>query len=233
VDDTGVRIVEAKLKELCPTQMTVGYDEVAFKRRNWGALTSEEKRCFIYEHPFPAVLGPRRVYYILDGHHLGRALLEDGVDEVFVSPIENLSHLDHAEFWRVTAQRHLIYPFALGRRRSFADMPRSLRELHDDPFRSLTARIHRACQYEKDSLPFAEFKSADFLRGYISMAALKAYPERVFQYARTLLRNRVDRYDKQEGSGSIPPARIARPRCHHSRRRCEECHAGVMADQMA
>ena len=54
--DTGVRLVEAKLEQLRPTQMTVGYDEVAFKRRNWKALTSEEKNRFVSEHPFPAVL---------------------------------------------------------------------------------------------------------------------------------------------------------------------------------
>lgn len=74
VDNTGVRLVEAKLNELRPTQMTVGYDEVAFKRRNWNALTSEERSHFVCEHIFPAVLGPNGNYYILDGHHLGRAL---------------------------------------------------------------------------------------------------------------------------------------------------------------
>jgi hypothetical protein len=70
--------------------MTVGYDEVAFKRRNWKALTSEEKSRFVCEHPFPAVLGPRRIYYLLDGHHLGRALLEEGIDEVLISPVASI-----------------------------------------------------------------------------------------------------------------------------------------------
>ena len=232
MDDISVRLAEAKLKELRPTQMTVGYDEVTFKRRNWKALTSEEKSRFISEHPFQAVLGPKRNYYILDGHHLGRALLEEGVGEVLVSPVENLSHLDQAEFWRVMARKHLVYPFAQGRRRGFADMPKTLRDLADDPFRSLAAQIHRTCHYEKDPNPFAEFQAADYLRGYISMAALRAYPERAFQYARKLLRNRADTYYVREDTGSILPARIARPRCHDSRRRCEECHVGAMAGQM-
>ena len=68
--ETGVQLVAAKLEALRPTQMTVGYDEVAFKRRNWKTLTSEEltseeKSRFVCEHPFPAVLGPRHIYYIL------------------------------------------------------------------------------------------------------------------------------------------------------------------------
>ena len=182
--------------------------------------------------PFSGVLGPRHIYYILDGHHLSCALLEEGVDEVFISPVEDLSHLNHAEFWRVMARRNLIYPYAQGRRHGFAAMPKTLRELADDPFRSLTAKIHRACQYEKDPTPFAEFQSADFLRGYISFAALRAYPERVFQYGRKLLRDRASKYFGREGTGSIAPSRIGRPRCYNSRRSCEACPIGEMAGQM-
>ena len=57
---------------------------------------------------------------LLDGHHLSCALLEEGVDEVFISPVEDLSHLNQAEFWRVMARRNLIYPYAQGRRHGFA-----------------------------------------------------------------------------------------------------------------
>jgi hypothetical protein len=215
VDNTGVRLVEAKLNELRPTQMTVGYDEVAFKRRNWNALTSEERSHFVCEHIFPAVLGPNGNYYILDGHHLGRALLEEGVDNVLILPVEDLSHLDQGSFWRVMERRNLIYPYAQGQRHNFEDMPKTLRELADDPFRSLTARIHRACQYAKDPTPFAEFQSADFLRNHISCSALRAYPGRAFRYARKLLRNRAST-DGREGTVSIRSGRIGPPRCYDS-----------------
>jgi Putative ParB-like nuclease len=123
VDNTGVRLVEAKLNELRPTQMTVGYDEVAFKRRNWNVLTSEERSRFVCEHIFPAVLGSNGNYYILDGHHLGRALLEEGGDNVLILPVEDLSYLDQGGFWRVMERRNLIYPYAQGQRHNFEDMP--------------------------------------------------------------------------------------------------------------
>jgi hypothetical protein len=83
---SGVRLIEAKPEDLCPTQMTVGYDEAAFKREIWKVLTGEEKIRFLAGHPFPAVAGPNRRYYILDGHHLGRAFLEEGVEAVYLCP---------------------------------------------------------------------------------------------------------------------------------------------------
>lgn len=112
-------------------------------------------------------------------------------------------------------RRNLIYPYAQGQRHNFEDMPKTLRELADDPFRSLTARIHRACQYAKDPTPFAEFQSADFLRNHISCSALRAYPGRAFRYARKLLRNRAST-DGREGTVSIRSGRIGRPRCYDS-----------------
>ena len=80
------QLLEEKLEKLRPTQMTVGYDEVALKRKKLSALTIEGKRRFVSEHPLPAVLGPGERHYITDGHHLGRALLEEGFGMVRVPP---------------------------------------------------------------------------------------------------------------------------------------------------
>lgn len=229
--DIGLRLVAARLDELHPTQMTVGYDEVAFKRRAWSIQTREEKSRFIFEHPFPAVVGPNGHYYILDGHHLSCALLEEGIDKIRLLPVEDLSHLDQAEFWRIMERRNLIYPYAQGRRHDAEDMPKTLRELSDDPFRSLTAQVHRACQYGKDSSLFAEFRSADYLRNYISLSALRAYPERAFRYATKLLRNRASA-NRGGGIGLMTSARAGRPRCYGSLRSCDECSISAMAGQM-
>lgn len=151
--DIGVGWVETKLEELRPTQMTLGYEEVAFKRRIWRAQTSDARSRFICEHPFPAVVGPKGEYYILDGHHLGRALFDEGVDKVRLSLIDDFSHLDPGMFWQVMERRNLIYPYDQGRRRDFEDMPKSLRDLLDDPFRSLAAQVRRFVNMEKIRRP--------------------------------------------------------------------------------
>jgi hypothetical protein len=184
------QLLEERLEKLRPTQMTVGFEEVALKRRKFRALPIEGKRRFVSDHPFPAVLGPGRRHYITDGHHLGRALLEEGFDEVRVSLAEDLSHFDAAAFWREMDRRWLSFPFdASGRRHPFENMPRSLRELTDDPFRSLAARVRRTGEYPKDSTPFAEFKWAEYFRRRLSLEGLSAFPELALQCARKLARN--------------------------------------------
>ena len=44
------------------------------------------------------------------------------------------------------------------------DIPKSVVELKDDPFRSLAGELRRAGGFAKDTTPFSEFLWADFLR---------------------------------------------------------------------
>ena len=48
--------------------------------------------------------------------------------------------------------------------RSDKDIPKSVIDLVDDPFRSLAGELRRAGGYAKDTTPFSEFIWADFLR---------------------------------------------------------------------
>lgn len=191
MSDASRQCVEIDLEKLRPTQIGVGYDEVGLKRRRWSCRTDEEKSRFIFEHPFPAVRGPDADYYIIDGHHLGRALLEERVEVVRLSLIEDLSHLEADEFWQAMDRQGLIHPYdAQGRRRDPRAMPETLWELADDPFRSLAAQLRRAGEYPKDTTPFAEFQWADYFRRRISLATLTAHPERALECARKLVRER-------------------------------------------
>jgi hypothetical protein len=51
-----------------------------------------------------------------------------------------------------------------GRRRTYRDIPKSVTELKDDPFRSLAGELRRVAGFAKDTTPFSEFLWADFLR---------------------------------------------------------------------
>ena len=58
-----------------------------------------------------------------------------------------------------------MHPFDdKGRRRGYKDIPKSVRDLIDDPFRSLAGELRRAGGFAKDTTPFSEFLWADFLR---------------------------------------------------------------------
>ena len=84
-------LVVGKLSALHPTQMTVGRREVAIKRREWSALKRKERKQLLKQHWFPVVIGPRQRHYIVDHHHFGLALQEEGVKTVWLMELKDLS----------------------------------------------------------------------------------------------------------------------------------------------
>lgn|SRR4051812_24739496 len=155
---------------LRPTQMTVGMREVKEKRKRWRAHKSKRKQAeLLGKHMIPVVLGPDKQHYVVDHHHLARALHEEGVKDVLVSVIADLTMVDKAAFWNVLDHRRWAYPYdAKGERRHFRDIPKSITGLKDDPFRSVAGEIRRAGGYAKDTTPFSEFLWADLFRRRMS-----------------------------------------------------------------
>src|ERR1700719_2746535 len=151
--------------DLRPTQITVGMREVEAKRKRWTEIRDDKGGKFLGKHMVPVVLGPKHRNYVVDHHHLARALHEAGVKDIAVTAIANLSALDSDEFWTVMDNRNWMHPFdAEGVRRRYADIPKSVKDLVDDPFRSLAGELRRAGGFAKDTTPFSEFLWADFLR---------------------------------------------------------------------
>ena len=165
----NVVLVRAKLAQLRPTQFSVGYAEVQLKAAEWKRLKKKERQQVLESHVFPAVLGLEGAYYIVDHHHLGIALIEQGLKEVWVTKLDDLSWLEPAIFWRTMEFRSWTHPYDhRGRRRDFADMPRKLIRLQNDPYRSLAGLVRLAGGYAKDLAPFSEFLWADFFRPRVS-----------------------------------------------------------------
>jgi hypothetical protein len=92
------RLTTVPVAELRPTQMTVGFREVEEKRRVWREQ-ADEGGAFLGKHMIPVLLGPKKRSYVIDHHHLSRALLEEGVEEVATVVIADLSHLAKDAFW--------------------------------------------------------------------------------------------------------------------------------------
>ena len=153
------------IDDLRPTQITVGMREVEAMRKAWRARQGDKAAEFLGRHMIPVIVGPRDRYYVIDHHHLARALHEEGVEKVFVTVIANLRLLERASFWFVLDNHNWMHPFDdEGRRRRYEDIPTSVRDLVDDPFRSLAGELRRAGGFAKDTTPFSEFLWADFLR---------------------------------------------------------------------
>ena len=162
------------LTDLRPTQITVGYLEVARKRHEWSVRTHEDRPGFLGRHMIPVVVGPKGRYWIVDHHHLVLALHEEGVEEVLVSVVAHLDHLKAPAFLTFMDNRNWLHPFdEHGHRRDYDAIPRHIGGLIDDPYRALAGALRRAGGYAKDETPYSEFLWADFLRSRIKRAKLK------------------------------------------------------------
>ncbi len=156
------------IADLRPTQMTVGFREVAEKRREWRdriAESGQKAGKYLGRHMVPVVLGPKGQPYLVDHHHLVLALQEEEQTEVSVTVMADLSSLTRPMFWTYMDNRAWCHPYdAAGKRRSFDDIPKRVADLADDPYRSLAGELRRAGGFAKDTTPFSEFLWADFLR---------------------------------------------------------------------
>jgi hypothetical protein len=151
--------------KLRPTQLTVGKAEVAAKRAEWERLGRKKRKELLEAHWFPGVLGPKQRVYIVDHHHLGLALLDEGVKSVPVMIQRDFSWLELPVFWHTMEFNRWAHPYDQhGNRTTYDAIPASLGEMADDSYRTLAARVRMAGGYAKDAIPYAEFLWADFYR---------------------------------------------------------------------
>ena len=160
---------------LRPTQMTLGMNEVRLKRLSWKRKTSgDELTDFLGAHMVPVVKGLDGEPFLIDHHHLARALHDEGLKSVFVTVVADLSRLPVDHFWTAMAFHAWVHPYdANGRRRPYSELPKTVKGMEDDPYRSLAGELRNLGGFAKDSSPFSEFLWADFLRPRIKARAIK------------------------------------------------------------
>ncbi len=126
---------------LRPTQMTLGMHEVHQKREAWKTKVSGRLAEFLAAHMVPVIKGPEGEPYLTDHHHLARALYEEDVKSVFVTIIADLSRLPEDHFWNMMDFHGWTHPYdAKGRRREYSELPKTIKTMEDDPYRSLGRR---------------------------------------------------------------------------------------------
>ena len=178
------------ISSLRPTQFTLGIREVNEKRERWRKYPDKKKAEFLGRHMMPVVLGPKRNHYIIDHHHLARALHDEGEKDVLVVVVENLSKLDRNAFWTVLDHHGWVHPYdTKGRRRNYEKLPISVVNMKNDPFRSLAGELRRAGGFAKDTAPFSEFLWADFLRRRIKKSKVEHDFDRALELASKMARS--------------------------------------------
>ena len=170
------RVHPVRILDLRPTQMTVGMVEVRDKIKRFAEMEKKKQETAIGKHMIPVVVGPDERYYVVDHHHLARALYEANVKHVLVTVIGDLRMVERDAFWGVMDNKRWVYPYdARGERRSFKELPKSVKDLEDDPYRSLAGELRRQGGFAKDTTPFSEFLWADFLRRKIPRKMVKGH----------------------------------------------------------
>jgi hypothetical protein len=173
-----------RIDDLRPTQMTVGYREVARKRREWREMAGQDGGDYLGRHMIPAVRGPKDRLWIIDNHHLARALHEEGVEDVLVRIMADLSKLQDRLFATFMDNRNWLHPFdADGHRRELTHLPKHVSKLADDPYRSLAGELRRAGGYAKDETPYSEFLWADYLRRHVKRDKVEKHFESAVEQA--------------------------------------------------
>jgi hypothetical protein len=180
------RTWQIPIDELLPTQVTVGMREVEVRRKRWREKSSDQAAHYLSTHHIPVVLGPGERHYMIDRHHLTRALQEEGIGAIPVTVVEDFRFRDLENFWTTLEQHNWAHPFdEQGRRQPYRNMPTSILDLVDDPFRSLAGALKRAGAYTKTKGPFSEFRWADYMRGRIDRASIEHH----FGYALAIAMN--------------------------------------------
>jgi hypothetical protein len=168
-------LLPVRLDALRPTQITVGLREVERKRQEWRAQR-EDAGAYLGRHMIPVVLGPKGKSYVIDHHHLARALIEEGQEQVLTTVVADLRPLSQDAFWVFLDNRGWLHPFDdQGRRCPYKDVPKRICDLVDDPFRSLAGAVRQAGGYAKETTPFAEFIWADYFRRMIKPGTVEKH----------------------------------------------------------
>ena len=163
-----------RVNDLSPTQFAVGKAEVLVRTgrmRKKFATDPGKLHDYLRVRPVPIVVRKER-FYLVDHHHLVRALYEALHEErgkeicVYVKVLGNASTLEKVYFWKTMHKDNYVYLFdrAGGGPQQPETLPAHIKDLGFDPYRSLAWIVRENHGYVKNDAPFSEFKWANFFR---------------------------------------------------------------------
>jgi hypothetical protein len=161
--------VKVAIVDLRPTQLTLGLAEVASRAAKIAKQTPQERDEGLARKAIPYVRGPGNNIFMVDHHHLARALWSLNIREaVLGDELADWSNLDIKPFWRQMEANGFCWPIdADGNRRPYSAIPHHVGELTDNVWRSLARRV-RGKAFENLDTPFQEFIWGDYFRTFMS-----------------------------------------------------------------
>lgn len=166
-----------QVSNLHPTQFSVGLRVVKEKEYKLSQLQNpKDLDKFLTKNPEPIVIGPSGQIYILDHHHLARALSELGIQSTYCQIQKDLSSLNETDFWSEMSRNGWDYLYDENGKGPLpaTSLPKNVQEMRDDPYRSLAKAVQDAGGFDETTELYAEFKWADFFRTRIQVGQTDA-----------------------------------------------------------
>lgn len=177
-------LIKEDVNDLKPTQAYVGMEVVKLKAKKIESLSKEERKTYLKKNPVPVIVGPDGQYYIIDHHHLSLALIKAGYSKLYIEIIADWSGLSEFEFWQAMEEGRYSYLYDhKSRPIHHSELPEKIKDLKDDPFRSLAYFVRKAGGYEKTGVNFAEFYWAQYFKKFISLKDLNRNKKAAFSKA--------------------------------------------------
>ena len=164
----STELFEVSVAALHPTQWCVGLAEVWSRQQDFARETREARLSELKRKPVPLVRNAGGHLWMVDRHHRLRALLElDRQSTTWGYVIAELDVDDHSAVLEVLDQRGWLYLFD-GRGngpRPPLELPHSLLDLDDDPYRSLVWKLKQEGLIKPQrQIPYHEFRWGSWLR---------------------------------------------------------------------
>ena len=167
-------VCEAQLADLHPTQFGVGLLEVAQTKRELLKKTPAGVQQVVSKKQIAVVIGPDGRLWLVDRHHLSRALWELGIRH---APVHVVGRVEDADrFWQVMSDSHWAWLFdERGNPRDPTNLPAHIEDLPDFGYRSLAGFARDEQMFDKPGrVYFIEFAWARYFGEQLGWAEVTA-----------------------------------------------------------
>lgn len=166
--DASTELFEVSIAALHPTQWCVGLAEVWARQEDFSHDSQREQLNYLKRKPVPLVRSAQGSLWMVDRHHRLRGLLGlDPKSKAWGYLIADLITSDRSEVLGFLQQQGWLYLYD-GRGqgpRATKDLPQSLMDLEDDPYRSLVWKLKKEGAIKPEpQIPYHEFRWGAWLR---------------------------------------------------------------------
>ena len=154
---------EIGIDALHPTQGGVGQIQVDETQATLAGMSAKQLDKLMKKKEIPVVIAPDGGYWLVDRHHLTKALWQQGVKDARVKVIGRLQ--DKANFWSQMQNNHWAWlKDEKGQPLTPEQLPTRIDQLPDYPYRTLAGLLQDAGYFRKDKqVYFVEFAWASWL----------------------------------------------------------------------